>query len=105
MNNNTGRSSLMAIAGGYIIYLAYELLKNLIDNVPTTMPRVVQILAIVLFAGAGIALLVFAWKIWKKGREDQDENPVDLRHKRRKQKVRNRVQNHENVCLQKQGNT
>ncbi|MBQ6287696.1 MAG: hypothetical protein IJK71_00455 [Clostridia bacterium] len=78
MNNNTGRSSLMAIAGGYIIYLAYELLKNLIDNVPTTMPRVVQILAIVLFAGAGIALLVFAWKIWKKGREDQDENPVDL---------------------------
>ena len=68
----------MAIAGGYIIYLAYELLKNLIDNVPTTMPRVVQILAIVLFAGAGIALLVFAWKIWKKGREDQDENPVDL---------------------------
>ncbi len=78
MNSSTGRSSLIAIAGAYIIYLAYELLKNLIDNVPTTMPRVVQILAIVLFAGAGIALLVFAWKIWKKGREDQDENPVDL---------------------------
>jgi TRAP-type C4-dicarboxylate transport system permease small subunit len=78
MNNNTGRSSLMAIAGGYIIYLAYELLKNLLDNVPTTMPRAVQILAIILFAGAGCALLVFAWKLWKKGREDQDQNPVDL---------------------------
>lgn len=68
----------MAIAGGYIIYLAYELLKNLLDNVPTTMPRAVQILAIILFAGAGCALLVFAWKLWKKGREDQDQNPVDL---------------------------
>ena len=68
----------MAIAGGYMIYLAYELLKNLLDNVPTTMPRVVQILAVIFFTGAGIALLVFAWRIWKKGREDQDQNPVDL---------------------------
>ena len=78
MNQNTGRSSLIAIAGGYVLYLAYELLKSLIDNAPTTMPRVVQILAIVFFATAGISLLVFAWKIWKKGREDQDQNPVDI---------------------------
>lgn len=78
MNQNTGRSSLIAIAGGYVLYLAYELLKSLIDNAPTTMPRVVQILAIVFFAAAGISLLVFAWKIWKKGREDQDQNPVDI---------------------------
>ena len=77
MNQNTGRSSLMAIAGGYVLYLAYELLMSLIDNERTTMPRVVQILAIVFFAAAGISLLVFAWKIWKKGREDQDQNPVD----------------------------
>ena len=78
MNPSTGRASLFAVAGGYVIYLAYELLKNLIDNVPTTMPRWLQILAIILFAGAGGALLVFAWRVWKKGREDQDENPVDL---------------------------
>ena len=55
-----------------------KLLKNLIDNVPTTMPRWLQIFVIILFAGAGGALLVFAWRVWKKGREDQDENPVDL---------------------------
>ena len=78
MNNSTGRSSLIAIAGAYILYLAYGLLKNMLDNVPTTMPPVVQILAIALFTGAGIALMIYAWKIWKKGREDQDENPVDL---------------------------
>ena len=78
MNPNTGRSSLFAVAGGYLIYMAYEILKNMIDNVPTTMPRAVQILVIILFTGTGIALLVFAWKTWKKGREDQDKNPVDL---------------------------
>ena len=78
MNPNAGRSSIFAVVGAYLIYMAYEMLRDMINQVPTTMPRVVQILAIVLFAGAGIALLVFAWKIWKKGREDQDENPVDL---------------------------
>jgi hypothetical protein len=78
MNPSTGRASLFAVAGGYVIYLAYELLKNLIDNVPTTMPRWLQISVIILFAGTGGVLLVFAWRVWKKGREDQDENPVDL---------------------------
>ena len=78
MNQSTGRASLLGIVGGYLIYMAYELLKNLIDNVPTTMPRFVQILFIALFAGIGVALLVYAWKVWKKGREDQDKNPVEL---------------------------
>ena len=78
MNPNTGRSSILAVAGGYLIYLAYELLQSLTRNEATTMPRVVHILAIILFAGIGVFLLVFAWKNWKKGKEDQDQNPVDL---------------------------
>ena len=78
MNPNTGRSSIFAIVGGYLIYMAYEILKNMIDQVPTTMPPAIQITVIVLFTGIGVALLVFAWKIWKKGREDQDKTPVEL---------------------------
>ena len=77
-NKNTGRSSILALAGGYLIYMAYELLKSLLANEPTTMPRALQITVIVLFTGIGIAVLVYAWKVWKKGREDQDQNPVDL---------------------------
>lgn len=78
MNQNTGRASIFAVVGGYLIYMAYELLKNLIDDIPTTMSRFVQILFIVLFTGIGITLIVFAWKVWKKGKEDQDKNPVEL---------------------------
>ena len=78
MNPNTGRSSIFAIVGAYLIYMAYEILKGMMDQVPTTMPRAVQIIVIVLFTGIGITLLVFAWKVWTKGREDQDKNPVDL---------------------------
>ena len=78
MNQSTGRASIFAVVGGYLIYMAYELLKNLIDDIPTTMSRFVQILFIVLFTGIGITLIIFAWKVWKKGKEDQDKNPVEL---------------------------
>ena len=77
-NKNTGRSSILALAGGYLLYLAYEMLQSLLANEPTTMPRALQITVIVLFTGIGIAVLVYALKVWKKGREDQDQNPVDL---------------------------
>ena len=78
MNPNTGRSSIFAVVGGYLIYMAYEILRDMINDVPTTMSRFLRILVIVLFTGMGITLLVFAWRFWKKGREDQDKNPVDL---------------------------
>lgn len=78
MNPNTGRSSIFAVVGGYLIYMAYEILRDMINDVPTTMSRFLRILVIVLFTGIGITLLFFAWRFWKKGREDQDKNPVDL---------------------------
>lgn len=78
MNPNTGRSSIFAVVGGYLIYMAYEILRDMINDVPTTMSRFLRILVIVLFTGIGITLIIFAWRFWKKGREDQDKNPVDL---------------------------
>ncbi len=77
----------MGIAGGYLIYLAYELLKSLLDNIPTTMPRWVAILAITGFTGIGIVLVVQAFRIWKKGREDNDQNPVDISEQEQKQET------------------
>lgn len=77
MNNpNAGRSSIMAVAGGYLLYLAYQLLKSRIDNEPTTMSLAVSIIFIVLFTGIGIFLLFYAWKLWKQGREGKKEDQV-----------------------------
>ena len=78
MKQSTNRSLLYGLVGGYLLYLAYELLQNRIKNVPSTMAPWLAIVFIILFTGIGITLLVYAWKIWKQGREDQDQNPVDL---------------------------
>ena len=67
MKENAGRSILMGLVGFYLLYLAYSLLKNLVDNAETTMPLWVKIPAIAAFAGIGGAFLVNAWKTWKKG--------------------------------------
>jgi predicted PurR-regulated permease PerM len=78
MNPNNNRSMLFGVVGGYLLYLAYELLKNLIDDVSTTMPRWLHILCVVFFAVMGVLLLVFAWKFWKKGREESAEDRVEI---------------------------
>ena len=78
MNPNTTRSMLQGLVGVYLLYLAYQLLKGLIDGIETTMPRWVAVLAIAAFAGIGAAFLVYAWKAWKKGKAEQDQNPVEL---------------------------
>ena len=78
MNANSTRSMLQGLVGVYLLYLAYQLLKGLIDGIETTMPLWVAVLAIAAFAGIGITFLVNAWKTWKKGKADQDQNPVKL---------------------------
>ena len=78
MNPNNNRSLLMGVVGGYLIYLAYELMRDMIGEVPSTMPKWLIIVVSVFFAATGVALLVFAWKIWRKGREEPEEGRVEI---------------------------
>ena len=67
----------MGVVGGYLLYTAYELFKGRGDP-DTTMQPVVIILFIVLFAAAGVALLVYAWRLWKRGAmEEKQQKPED----------------------------
>ena len=80
MNSSSGRSSLLALAGGYVLYLAYELYDS-IRKGTDTMPRAVTILFIVFFAVAGIAVLVYAAQIWRRGKKDggQEQRETEQR--------------------------
>mgnify|MGYP007070072091 CR=1 FL=1 len=76
MNPNTNRSMLMGVVGGYLIYLAYELARDLIKGVPSQMSPALTMVVVILFGGIGAALLVYAWKLWKRGREGTEEDQV-----------------------------
>ena len=74
------RSYLMGIVGGYLIYIAYELCLNRNDQ-NTTMTPAARIAFIVFFGLVGIALLVFAFRLWvaanKAEKEKKDEDPPE----------------------------
>ena len=70
---------LLALVGGYVLYLAYQLFEKYRTGTKE-MPDVVFILAIVIFTTAGIGIFCFAWSIYRKaGKEDKDQsaNPED----------------------------
>lgn len=74
------RSYLMGIAGGYLIYIAYQLFESRGDQ-NTTMSPAVRIAFIVFFVLAGIGLLVFAFRLWfaavKAEKENKNEDPPE----------------------------
>ena len=62
----------MTVVAAYLIYIAWELFQD--QNAPnTSMPPWVAVLFAVLFVGAAGGLLVMAWKLWKKGGEEDKE--------------------------------
>ena len=75
--NPSARASIWGIAGGYLIYLAYQMLKNLIEG-KSVLPPWLAVLAGILFGGSGAGLLFLAWKTWKQSREEQDKDPVEI---------------------------
>ena len=73
---NRNRAMLMALVGGYVIYLAYEIMRDgLAGN--TSMAMWVCILSTVLLGSAGIVVLVLAWKIYRTKDPDEEERTED----------------------------
>ena len=71
MNKGKTRSSLLGLAGAYLLYIAYGLYKDK-GNADTTMSPAARILFIVLFAAAAAAILVYALLLWRRSdREDK----------------------------------
>ncbi len=55
------------IAGGYLIYLAYELLMGLSANTTDGAPMGVSIAAALVFAVCGLILVIFSGRDFLKG--------------------------------------
>ena len=78
MNNSRNRSSLLGVVGAYLIYLAYQLFDSRLDP-DTTMTPTMRIIFIALFTLSGVALIVYAVRIWRRGeKENQEEQGDDI---------------------------
>ena len=73
---NRNRAMLMAVVGGYLIYLAYEMMRDELAG-KSSMAMWVCILCMILLGGAGIAVLVLAWKIYKTKDPEEEEKHED----------------------------
>ena len=75
MNNGRTRSSIMGIAGGYLLYIAYQLFQGRNDP-ESEMNPIVMYFFIVFFVAAAIGLFVYAWKLWKGSMKEEKEEPA-----------------------------
>ena len=68
---NRNRAMLLALVGGYVIYLAYEMMRDELAG-KSSMAMWLCILLVILMGAAGIAVLILAWK-----EPEEDEKPED----------------------------
>ncbi|MBR4359805.1 MAG: hypothetical protein IKP32_04235 [Clostridia bacterium] len=74
MNSGKSRSGLIGLVAAYLIYIAYELYQGRNDP-KTTMTPAVRIICIVFFGVVSVALLVYAYRIWKQGSREEEKPP------------------------------
>lgn len=76
MNNGKNRASLMGVVALYLLYLSYQLFEARGDT-NTTMTPAVRIMFIALFVIASVALLIYAVRLWRHSKEDDDQPQQD----------------------------
>jgi len=76
MKNQGTHAMLLALVGGYILYIAWHLLENLLSGVQD-MPQAAAIAAIAVFGLGGIGVLIYAWKTWQSTKKKDDEMDLD----------------------------
>ena len=70
--------------GGFLFIfptVLIDLLLNAANGIGVNLigqSYIIPMMSLVLFAAIGVTLLVFAWKMWKKGREEPEEGRVEI---------------------------
>ena len=80
LQNEKVHSMLLALVGGYLLYLAYQLFEKYRTGTKE-MPDVVFILAIIVFLVGGIGIFCYAWRIYRKSSKEDQEQSSDQEQK------------------------
>ena len=65
MKNEKTHSTLLALVGGYVLFLAYQIWENY-RNGAGEMPDYMYIIVIVLLALGGLGAIYYAWMVYRK---------------------------------------
>ncbi|MBE5803571.1 MAG: hypothetical protein E7316_03565 [Clostridiales bacterium] len=76
MKNQNTHALLLTLVGGYILYIAYQLLDGLLAG-KDEMPLAAAIAAIAVFVIGGIGVLIYAWKLWRDAGKQDETEPED----------------------------
>lgn len=77
-NNYQAHATMLAVVGGYMLYIAWHLFENMTSDAPDMAPGIAVAL-IIAFVLAGGGVLVYAWKTLQSGRKDDGGNDDDER--------------------------
>ena len=77
MKNAQLHSTILAVAGAYVLSIAWDFFSDLRAG-KSTMARPLCIALIVFFTLAGAAVIGYAWKVWRDDRrkKPEDETPA-----------------------------
>lgn len=73
MKNDKTHALLLALVGGYILYLAYQIFSNQ-QGGAGDMPLAAAIAVIVLFAAGGLFALAYAWRLYRNADKHNDQH-------------------------------
>ena len=72
LNNGKNRASLLGVVALYLLYLSYELFQGRNDP-NTTMTPAARILFIALFVISAGGILFYAFRVWQRSGQEEDE--------------------------------
>ena len=74
MKNEKLHSTLLALVGGYVLFLAYDIF-NKYKSGAKEMSDALYIIIIIIFSLGGIAVLYYSWRVYKKSlREEKNRD-------------------------------
>lgn len=85
MKNERLHSTLLALVGGYVLFLAYDI-YNKYKSGAKEMSDTLYIIIIVFFSLAGIAVLYYSWTVYKKYLHEEKNNEENGQKRREESK-------------------
>ena len=76
MKNEKIHSTLLALVGAYILYIAYQLFEKYRSGTGE-MPDAVFIIAIVVFVLGGLGTMYYAWNVYSKWKKSEAADKSD----------------------------